>query len=84
MSSWDKLIKKFLTLKADIRFEEIKKVLESFGYVMKQPKSGSSHYIFRKAGCSNICIPKHHIIKKVYVLKVKEIIEKENNNEKRS
>lgn len=44
---------------------------------MKQPQSGSSHCMFRKAGCNPITIPKHHPIKKVYVEMVREIVERE-------
>ena len=45
---------------------------------MYSPKSGSSHYTFRKAGKSPITIPKHEPIKTVYVKMVKEIIESED------
>ena len=60
---------------------ELKKVLESYGYVMNAPKGGSSHYTFRKAGCQPITIPKHEPIKKVYVEMVKQIVESEAVND---
>ena len=44
---------------------------------MKNPKGGSSHYTFRKSGCSPLTIPKHEPIKKVYVEMVKAIVESE-------
>lgn len=44
---------------------------------MNSPRSGSSHYTFRKIGCRSITIPKHEPIKKVYVEMVKEIVESE-------
>jgi hypothetical protein len=47
---------------------------------MSAPRSGSSHYTFRKEGCAPITIPKHEPIKKVYVLMVKEVIESEAKN----
>lgn len=75
MSQFDKLIKKIFNLSNDLRFEELQKVLETYGYIMTNPKGGSSHYTFRKANCMPITIPKHKPIKKVYVKKVKEIIE---------
>lgn len=34
---------------------------------MNAPRSGSSHYTFRKQGRMPITIPKHEPIKKVYV-----------------
>ena len=48
MSKWNKLLKQILNLSNDLRFVELQKVLESYGYTMHQPKSGSSHYTFRK------------------------------------
>ena len=80
MSQWDKLLQKILSLSNDVRFKESQKILESYGYKMSAPKSGSSHFTFRKAGCSPITIPKHEPIKKVYVLMVKQVIESEENN----
>ena len=81
MSKWDKLLMKILSLSKDLRFNELRKVLESYGYVMNAPKGGSSHYTFRKSGCQPITIPKHEPIKKVYVEMVKEIVESEVNND---
>ena len=82
MSKFDKLIQEILTLSKDLRFQELKKVLEFYGYMMTAPKSGSSHYTFRKAGCNPITIPKHEPIKKVYVQMVKDIVEAEINENK--
>ena len=80
MSKWDKLIEKILNLSKDMRFDELRKVLESYGYVMNAPGSGSSHYTFRKPGAMPITIPKHEPIKKIYVQMVKEIVESEVSN----
>ena len=77
MSKWDKLLSKIQTLSKDLRFNELRKVLESYGYVMNAPKNGSSHYTFRKPGCQPITIPKHEPIKKIYVKIVKQIVEGE-------
>ena len=46
MSKWDKLLQRILSLDKDMRFEELRKVLESYGYVVTAPKGGSSHYTF--------------------------------------
>ena len=51
---------------------------------MNTPNSGSSHYIFRKAGCQPVTIPKHEPIKKVYVEIVKQIVESEAKNDEDS
>lgn len=60
MSKWDKLLLRICNLSKDLRFDELRKVLESYGYVMNAPKSGSSHFTFRKTGCQ----PKQEPIKK--------------------
>ncbi len=80
MSKWNKLLKRILTLSNDLRFDELRKVLESYGYKMNVPKGGSSHYTFRKTGCPPITIPKHEPIKKAYVELVREIVESEAND----
>lgn len=77
MSKWDKLLEKICSLSKEMRFDELRKVLEGYGYEMHQPKGGSSHYTFRKEGCRPVTIPKHEPIKKVYVEMVKEVIESE-------
>ncbi len=81
MSKWDKLILKINTLSIELRFSELRKVLESYGYVMNNPKGGSSHYTYRKKGCMPITILKHEPIKRVYVEMVRLIIEKEEKCE---
>ena len=80
MSRWNKLLEHICSLSKDIRFDELKKILESYGYEMKGTSGGSSHFTFRKTGCAPITIPKHEPIKKAYVILVKEIIESEEAN----
>jgi len=77
MSKWNKLIERICNLSKDLRFDELRKVLESCGYVMNAPRTGSSHHTFRKQGCQPITIPKHEPIKKVYVEMVRQIVESE-------
>ena len=77
MSKWDKLIAEICNLSLDLRFNELRKVLESYGYEMRSPRNGSSHYTFRKQGCMPVTIPKHEPIKKTYVEIVKKIVESE-------
>ena len=80
MSRWDKLLERILSLSNDIRFDELRKVIESYGYVMNAPSGGSSHYTFRKPGHNPITVPKHEPIKKIYVKMVRDVIESEENN----
>lgn len=50
MSKWEKLLARIYSLDNAMRFEELRKVLEDYGYKMKSPNSGSSHHTFRKKG----------------------------------
>lgn len=84
MSKWEKLISRILALSNDLRFDEIRKVLESYGYIMASPRGGSSHCTFRKPGNPPVTIPKHGVVKRVYVQIVKEIIEREGINDENS
>lgn len=77
MSKFEKLLSRIMSLDKGMRFNELKKILESFGYTMTTPRGGSSHYTFRKAGCNPITIPKHEPIKKVYVELVRDAVAKE-------
>lgn len=81
MSRWIKLLNRILSLSNDLRFEELKKVLETYGYEIRGPKGGSSHYTFRKKGHYPITIPKNEPIKKIYVEMVKKVVEEEQGNE---
>lgn len=81
MSKWEKLLKKIKSMSKDVRFEEIKKVLESYGYIGYAPRSGSSHWTFRKHGNPPITIPKEKTIKLTYIKMVKDVIESEENEE---
>lgn len=85
MSRWSKLLNRICSLSPDMRFDELRKVLESYGYEMHSPRGGSSHATFRKPGCNPITIPKHEPIKTVYVEMVKAVVESEvNNNDENS
>ncbi|MBR3165653.1 MAG: type II toxin-antitoxin system HicA family toxin [Lachnospiraceae bacterium] len=81
MSKWDKLIARILLLDKNMRFDELRKMLESYGYTMHAPGSGSSHDTFRKKGRSPITIPKHEPIRKIYVELVRDVAEEEMSNE---
>ncbi|MDR1569284.1 MAG: type II toxin-antitoxin system HicA family toxin [Oscillospiraceae bacterium] len=77
MSQWDKLLDKIITLSKDLRFEELRKVMEHYGYTMKYPGSGSSHASFRKSGRSIVTIPNNEPIKRAYIEKVRTVVESE-------
>lgn len=77
MSKWEKLIARVRSLDKDLVFDELRKVLEAFGYTMYAPRGGSSHYTFRKKGREPITIPKHKPIKLAYIKKVRDVVESE-------
>lgn len=81
MSRWDKLLDRITQLSKDVRFDELRRILESYGYKMNSPRGGSSHFTFRKPGKDPITIPKHEPIKTVYVRMVREIIESEASDD---
>lgn len=81
MSKWDKLLRRLYLLSPDLRFDELRRILESYGYTMHGPKGGSSHFTFRKPGCPPITIPKKEPIKRVYVKLVKEAVEGSGTHE---
>ena len=77
MSQFDKLLARIRALEKNMRFEELRKVLEYYGYSMRNPRGGSSHYTFYKEDCNPITIPKHEPIKVAYVKLVKAVVESE-------
>ncbi len=81
MSQFDKLLARIRNLDKNMRFDELRKILEYYGYTMYGPSGGSSHKTFRKPGCVPITIPMHEPIKRAYVELVKAIVESEANDE---
>lgn len=77
LSKWEKLIVKITALSKDVRFTELKKVLESYGYEGRKPGSGSSHWTFRKQGKVPVTVPENEPVKLAYIKLVKDIIESE-------
>ncbi len=82
MSKFEKLLQKIKQLDKGLCFDEVKKVLLSYGYAFRFPHNGSSHATFRKEGYDSITIPTHEPIKRIYVLLVKEAIERIDEDEK--
>jgi predicted RNA binding protein YcfA (HicA-like mRNA interferase family) len=76
LSQWDKLISEILKLNRNLRFDDLVKALQKMGYVMKQPKGGSSHYTFRKSGCMPITLPKSKNLQMdiVYIRIVRDVV----------
>ena len=81
MSKFDKLLQRIRCLDKNMRFDELKKVLEYYGYTMSGPSGGSSHKTFRKPGEMPITIPIHEPIKRAYIELVREVVESEVSDE---
>ena len=81
MSQFEKLLMRINALDKNLRFQEVKKVLEEFGYTMSGPSGGSSHRTFRKPGKQPITIPQHEPVKRIYIIMVKEAVESEEDDE---
>ena len=79
MGKWEKLIEKVTKLDKSVRFDELKKILESIGYICTAPKGGSSHFTFRKAGKMPITLPKKSPMNKVYIQMVRDAILEEED-----
>ena len=43
MSKFDKLLERITSLSKDMRFDELRKVFESYGYTTHSPKGGITH-----------------------------------------
>ena len=67
LAQWAKLIDEIMKLNKNLRFEDLAKVLERIGYKQSQPKSGSSHFIFRKKNRLPISLPKSTPMKRAYI-----------------
>lgn len=80
MSQFDKLLQRIRELDRGLRFDELRKVLEKYGYVMNKPSGGSSHHSFRKKGRSTITIPKDSTIKRAYIEMVRDVVEGESED----
>jgi len=84
MSQFDKLLERIKSHDKGLRFDELKKILEHYGYTMYAPKKGSSHRSFRKPGSMPITIPIHEPINIAYILLVKKLIESNETDEENS
>jgi predicted RNA binding protein YcfA (HicA-like mRNA interferase family) len=77
MSKKDKLIDFIKNNPKNVRFEDLKKILENIGYVARN--RGGSHYIFIKENSTPITIPYKRPVKIIYVKQVIRILEEEEN-----
>lgn len=77
MTKRQKRVKKLFANPKTVSFKELDKVLRDFNFKIRQPGSGSSHYIFTK-GNVQISVPfRRPFVKEVYVKRVIELIGEE-------
>lgn len=74
MGQWNKLIADILRLDPNLRFEQLCKALRKIGYSVTQPRGGSSHYTFRKKGCTPITLPRQTPVNRAYIELVAEAV----------
>lgn len=74
MSKLTKLIEQFLLRPPEVRFEDVRSLLEAFGFEEKRSKG--SHHSFRDSQGRKITIPKKggQKVKGVYVLQIIELL----------
>lgn len=77
MTKREKRVKKLFQNPKTVPFKELDRVLKDFGFKMRQPGSGSSHFVYTK-GIIQISVPfKRPFVKEVYVKRVIELIGEE-------
>ena len=79
MSQFEKLMLKLLSLPREMRYEELKSILERFGF--EGHEVGSSHITYRKDGYPIVTIPRHGDIKRTYIRMVRDAILEVMKNE---
>ena len=84
MSQFEKLLQRIRSLDKNLRFDEVRKVLEAYGYIMSGPAGGSSHKTFRKRGEQPLTIPRHEPIRRIYIVMVKDAIESEDKKDEKN
>lgn len=67
MSKKDKLLKAIRNNPKDVRFEDLKKLLMSYGY--EAYNTGGSHWVFKKAGYHDEVVPYKKPVKAYYVIR---------------
>ena len=78
MGQYEKLLARIQNNPKTVRFEELIKILERNGYKGHPPKSGSSHWTYRKPGKFPLTIPKKDpYVKETYVKLVIAALEEE-------
>ncbi|MEA5476423.1 type II toxin-antitoxin system HicA family toxin [Pseudanabaena galeata UHCC 0370] len=78
MGKLSKLIQKFLASPPEVRFEEVRTLLEGLGF--HEARSKGSHHIFRDESGRQLTIPKTggQKVKRTYIQKIVELLNLED------
>lgn len=79
-----KLAGKILANRKNVEFNDLKRLLEGFGFECRQPRGGSSHYVFRRPQTYPISVPKNRPVNKTYVDQVINLLDLEEWHEQNS
>ena len=78
MAKKEKRVKKLFQNPKTVPFKELDKVLKDFGFEVRQPRSGSSHFVYTK-GEVQMSVPfKRPFVKEVYIKRVLELLGETN------
>lgn len=79
-----KLVGKILANRKNVEYNDLKRLLEGFGFECRQPRGGSSHYVFRRPNTNPITVPKNRPVNKTYVDQVIDLLNLEEWYEQNS
>lgn len=75
MAKLEKLLLKIRNNPQSVAFEDLDKLLNAYGFQRRQPRSGSSHYVY-SLGSRHITVPyKRPVVKALYVKQVLAILD---------
>lgn len=81
MTKRDKRVRKLFQNPRTVPFKELDRVLKDFGFEVRQPGSGSSHFVYTR-GEIQMSVPyRRPFVKEVYVKRVLELLGEDDAKE---
>ncbi|MBI3949514.1 MAG: type II toxin-antitoxin system HicA family toxin [Acidobacteria bacterium] len=80
MAGRDKQLERIKQQPANVRFATLDRLLQRYGFTVRQPRSGSSHYTYKR-GRFTLTIPKHDPLREVYARKALKMIDEVRREE---
>jgi len=74
MARKEKLLGRLRNNPNNVRFEDLDKLLQWYGFESRTPHGGS-HYIYKRKGCRPLSIPRRRSVGRVYVKRALALIE---------